>query len=198
MAVPTAFIAGGSTPNGDSALANFVEFDATVSVATDFSGDISTHPIETGARIADHFTRENPKFSIQGVTSNHPVTPTSPDNAVIAQGNRAQSMYDVLVRMYLDGAIFTLVTNLDTYPGCILRSLGNTQEVDSAESVRVDLEVEQIRIVSSRLISTPSIFRDLDGEGGTQNGGSQSGEAVSEEESTSSFQSRTGEVLGIQ
>lgn len=150
MARPVSFIAGGLTPSSNVGPQQpFIEFDSTVELVTDFSGNVSSHPVEKGARVTDHFTRENPVFTVRGVTSNTPVLGTDEANVVGSTGKRTKNTYEALKGMYLNAHVFTMISDLDSYPNCIIKNFGFTQNAQQAEALYVDLEIEQLRIVSS-------------------------------------------------
>jgi len=194
MASPLLFIAGGPTPStNDGPIRTFVEFDSTVELTTDFRGEVSTHPVESGTRVSDHFSRENPKFRVQGVTTNTPVYDFNEFSFVQNTGKRTQNMYDVLVTMYTQGSLFTLVSDLDSYENCVIKSIGYTQSVDKVEGLYVDLAIEQIRVVGTqRVVSALPIAAGKAGDSQpTTDGGTQSGKAANDPEAFS----RTRRVL---
>lgn len=190
MATPVQFIAGGLTPSEQT----FVEFDSTVELTSNFRGDVSTHPVESGVRVADHFTRSNPTFTLRGVTTNTPVYEFNEYSSIPNSGKRTQSMYDVLVTMYSEGSTFTLVADLDSYDNCIIKSIGYTQTVDKVEGLYVDLEIEQIRVVGTqRVISATTISDEYAADSqSTTSGGTQSGTATDDDDD--SFFERTYRV----
>lgn len=47
----------------------FIYFDAVTSFEESLTGAVSSHPIDGGGTITDHFTRENPRFSMSAVIS---------------------------------------------------------------------------------------------------------------------------------
>ena len=51
----------------DGDQATFVYFDAVTSYKTQYKGKVTEHPIDSGATIADHFVKVNPRIIIQGV-----------------------------------------------------------------------------------------------------------------------------------
>ncbi len=185
MASPLLFIAGGRTPStNDGTIKTFVEFDSTVEMTTNFRGDISTHPVESGTRISDHFTRENPTFQIRGVTTNTPVYDFNEFSSVKNNGKRTQNLYDIVVAMYSSGSLFTLVSDLDSYDNCVIKSIGYTQTVDKVEGLYVDLEVEQIRVVGTqRVVSALPVATAQAGDSqSTTDGGTQSGQSADNDE----------------
>tara|TARA_Y100000593_G_scaffold94032_1_gene191200 strand:- start:16276 stop:16869 length:594 start_codon:yes stop_codon:yes gene_type:complete len=185
MASPLLFIAGGRTPStNDGPVRTFVEFDSTVEMTTNFRGDVSTHPVESGTRVSDHFTRENPVFQIRGVTTNTPIYEFNEFSSVQNTGKRTKNMYDVLVTMYSTGSLFTLVSDLDSYDNCVIKSIGYTQTVDKVEGLYVDLEVEQIRVVGTqRVVSALPVSAAKAGDSQpTTDGGTQSGQSADDGE----------------
>ena len=153
---PTFFVAGGNLAsaagNGASSVP-FLELDSTVELMTDFKGSVTSHPVESGSRITDHFSRENPRFTLRGVTSNTPVLEPAYNNVAKSHGKRTKNVYDVLYDIYSTGALFTLVADLDSYPNCVIKSFGFTQNAQQAEALYVDLQIEQLRIVTSRRVA---------------------------------------------
>jgi hypothetical protein len=53
----------------DSPTQGFIYFDAVTSFSESNSGSVSSHPIDGGGTISDHFTRDNAKFTFSGVIS---------------------------------------------------------------------------------------------------------------------------------
>jgi hypothetical protein len=148
MASPLLFIAGGITPDPNvGPIQTFIEMDSTVSLETRFAGNLTTHPVETGTRIADHLTRENPRFRVSGVTSNTPVR-LRDLNSILPTGKRTKNVYDILKQMYETGHFFTLVADLESYENCVITNFGFTQTVDKAEAVYLDIDIEKIRVAT--------------------------------------------------
>lgn len=51
----------------DSDQSAFIYFDAVTSYRSSYKGKVTEHPIDSGANIADHFVKTNPRFTISGV-----------------------------------------------------------------------------------------------------------------------------------
>lgn len=49
--------------------AGFIYFDAVTNWNQHYSGEVTSHPIDGGGNISDHFIRHNPKFTLSGVIS---------------------------------------------------------------------------------------------------------------------------------
>ncbi len=47
----------------------FIYFDAVTSFEESLTGSVSSHPIDGGGTITDHFTRENPRFTMNAIIS---------------------------------------------------------------------------------------------------------------------------------
>lgn len=64
---------------GDEAPENagFIYFDAVTNWNQTFSGQVTSHPIDGGGNISDHFIRANPTFTLSGVISSIDVSMNS-------------------------------------------------------------------------------------------------------------------------
>ena len=62
-----------STPNQD--IRGIIYLDATTQYGKKFGGKVTSHPIESGANVSDHFTVQNPKFQVNGVISGADLSP---------------------------------------------------------------------------------------------------------------------------
>lgn len=52
-----------------SSVRGVVYLDAVTSYERSYSGKVSSHPLESGVAVSDHFSGDNPKFSISGIIS---------------------------------------------------------------------------------------------------------------------------------
>lgn len=53
--------------NDETAHTAFIFLDAVTQYSRDFRGQVTSHPIESGGNISDHFIRNNPTYNISGV-----------------------------------------------------------------------------------------------------------------------------------
>lgn len=64
---------------GDEAPENagFIYFDAITNWNQNYSGQVTSHPVDGGSNISDHFIRNNPTFTLSGVVSSIDVSVNS-------------------------------------------------------------------------------------------------------------------------
>lgn len=55
-------------------LSGFIYFDVVTKYSKQLSGKVTSHPLDAGASITDHYISENPKYSIVGVISSADIT----------------------------------------------------------------------------------------------------------------------------
>ncbi|MNK14285.1 hypothetical protein D3C87_323850 [compost metagenome] len=55
--------------NDPNQLSGFIYFDVVTKYSKQLSGKVTSHPLDAGASITDHYISENPKYSIVGVIS---------------------------------------------------------------------------------------------------------------------------------
>lgn len=53
----------------------FIYIDAVTAYTQDYKGQVTKHPVDSGASITDHFIKENPVFSLSGVISGVDISP---------------------------------------------------------------------------------------------------------------------------
>lgn len=58
----------------DSQIQGFIYLDAVTQYGRDFSGKVTSFPVDSGANISDHYIARNPKFTIRGVFSSADIT----------------------------------------------------------------------------------------------------------------------------
>jgi len=63
--------------NNPSTVSGFIYLDAVTQYNKSFTGRVTSHPLDAGAKVSDHFISDNPKFSIQGVISGIDFSPLS-------------------------------------------------------------------------------------------------------------------------
>ncbi|MDH1927787.1 phage baseplate protein [Pseudomonas sp. GD03696] len=78
-------------------------FDAITALAEQYSAAVTKHPLASGAKISDHTTFENPRFSISGIlsdadfNSNRPTISTGDINGNKQYLNNTQTVYPVQI-----------------------------------------------------------------------------------------------------
>ena len=172
MANPTVIIAGSFVyPD-----VPFLEMDVTVEVRSNFTSNISEHPVERGADISDHVRVQNPTFSLKGYVSNHHVLPVAEGNVVSDYGKRTSIVYDYLDSMWRSSAVFTLVNEFKSYPNCVIKEINIPQDAANSEAIEINLEIQQLRLVSPEyLLASVSVASDKKGDSeGTKSGGTAS------------------------
>lgn len=170
MASPTVFIAGSFVYPS----AVFIELDATVEITHNFRSQITEHPVETGSKVTDHVRPENRSFSIKGYVSNHHVTPVVQGNVLGDTGKRTKIAYDYLNDMWLNSVPFTMVSELDSYPNCVIEDLNIPVTAKNGEAVELNIKLKQLRLVSPEYLNTAITVAKAGDSEGTKNGGTSS------------------------
>lgn len=170
MASPTVFIAGSFVYPSPV----FIEMDATVEITHNFKSSITEHPVESGAKVTDHVRPENRSFSVKGYVSNHHVAPVIQGNVLGDSGRRTKIAYDYLNDMWEKAIPFTMVSELDSFPNCVIEDLNIPVTAKNGEAIEINLKIKQLRLVSPEFLNTAiSLTKSGDSEG-TKNGGTSS------------------------
>lgn len=158
----------------------FIEMDATTEISHNFTSRVSEHPVEVGADISDHVRDENPSFDVKGYVSNHHILPVRQGNVLGDTGKRTQIAYNQIRDMQKRNIPFTLVTEFESFPNCVIVSNNIPVSADKAEAIEINLQIKQLRIVSVEYLNTSiNIAEDKSGDSeGTNNQGTESTEEL--------------------
>lgn len=161
MAITT-IIAGGTSGSERTV---FV-FDALTDKQIQYDSDITKHPVEAGSDITDHVVNKNTKIQMVGVITNTPVEglidSISQNRDVEDSGNRVQQAYDLLKQLRQSKRPFTVVTEVDTFPTCLISSLSFPEEPGKSnlDALEVKMDLEQVRIVGSEELFLSEVQED--------------------------------------
>jgi hypothetical protein len=109
-------------------LSGFIYFDVVTKYAKHLTGKVTSHPLDAGANITDHYISENPKFSIVGVISSADIS-----------GIPSQILVDGESPLNVNPQTGAVIVN-DTFSGLLQFSSNVTSQFSNsrAESVTVD------------------------------------------------------------
>ncbi|HCQ3827156.1 TPA: hypothetical protein OKD82_004647 [Escherichia coli] len=124
-----------------------LSFDAVESTKIRRNADVTSYAVQDGAMVSDHIQIKNNKFSLQGRVS-ETVLKLNPDMLKSAgiNGNRRMLMLEYLNQVMDSRQPFMLVTEHKNYENVVL--VGLDYEEEASESLLLNLEFEQIRLVS--------------------------------------------------
>ena len=160
----TVFLAGG-TSNTNSFVA-----DAIIKVDQKFSNQITEYTVDKKNKITDHVFNNNPKYTIEGVVTNHPITQY--DNNIIGyDGNRVAAADKLLRQLWTDKSAFTVITEYENIEYCLMSDYEASFSADSSEALNFTISVEQIRFAETQFV-TDVLPEDLQTDSVISNDGS--------------------------
>jgi len=140
--------------------------DGTISEAHSTSVAITKNPVEFGADISDHAIVQPAKVTIQGIVTDTPLFTLTPAGVVaaiqsigstfISNSSPSSVGYARLLQMQLDAEPITIQTKLVTYTQMIITNLRVLQDKKTNNVVKFTLDAENIIIVETEIVSTPS------------------------------------------
>lgn len=128
--------------------------DVTTSISHQFDNDVTAFPVERGKDITDNIRTRNNRFTVEGVVTDYALTQYK-GNTVGYDGiaSRRQDMYTHLMKIRNNKLKFTLVTGLDAYESCVIRSFSVPVAPDNASLFTFTIEIEQIREVYTSTVN---------------------------------------------
>lgn len=141
-----------------NALIDVVTLDASISELHAVSAQITMHPVERGANIADHVRKEPDVLQIEGIISNHPVQIGGAFTSPVDEP--AQSAYEHLLSIISSGQLITIVTTLREYKDMAIQKLEVPRNAELGNVVRFTCTARQVRLVDSQVVDPPTPLQD--------------------------------------
>lgn len=160
-----------------------LEFDVTSTQGSEFTAEVSEHPVETGAAITDHVRPNNPSFTLEALISNTPIAvPTTQTQGatrslqnveIVVDGQRLQaSLYqwssplervrvceDLLESLVQSGTVVRLTTGTRVVEGLVITRKSVTRTAQTGGALPVVMEFKKLRIASVQRVTVPLVRR---------------------------------------
>lgn len=146
-----------------------IELDAAISESHVGEVDVTEHPIEQGADIADHARPKPDTLNIEGLVSNTPINSSQTQRAAQSQGlaseeviqgqpGMAESAYNKLLFLKANGKLITVVTGLRTYTNMVLKSLSVPVDAKTGDALKFTAQLKQVNIVQNKTVDLPVVL----------------------------------------
>lgn len=132
-----------------------IVFDCALDVGRRYSAKVSSHPIETGSKVSDHVTTDNPTFSIKGLVSDAHILPLMDrtfSSILFGVGeSRAEAARKMLLVMFNNKAFVQLQSGKEPpYANLVITGINIPKDATVNGGFVFDVELEQMSTVSSR------------------------------------------------
>lgn len=157
------FLFGNRTPSGFS-IAGAVSLGADVTVRESHErlADVTQHPVETGATIADHIVLQPERVTLEGFVTDSPTVAFAS-----AQRGRTQDAFFTLDRLYREREPVSVVTGYRVYESMVIVRLDMPRERPA--SMQFTIELQHVRVVESATAPLPDVAESAD-EGAAASG----------------------------
>ena len=146
---------------GEKTKIGSVEFDAVITFTTINNSEITTHPIELGARISDHVIVEPLEIEIEGVFTNQPLTPPEAIQAGVTSllsgplSTNPQARLDALIQLQRGYTLIDVVSPYAVYSDFYINNISAPREAETGDGIVLTIGLQQVLIAQ---ISSNNIF----------------------------------------
>lgn len=129
-------------------------FDAVVTDVRTRDVDVTEHPVETGADVADHVRPKAQELRLEGWIADHPI-PGTPAGLLYGQGEdgRSEDVYAQLEAYELAGTLLRVDTKGRSYSNLVLQQLSRTTDKTGIDAIHFTATLKEIRIISSQTVA---------------------------------------------
>jgi len=139
----------------DSVVGSKYFSDCTINIEHQFDNTVTEHAVERGANFTDHVQQQNNVFVVSGVFSDVPIMAYNGD--ALPQQQRMKAAYNFLQELRTAGTKFTFVSNLASYPDCVVEKLSIPSDATTFTSLRFDMTIKQIRSAKTESINVVQV-----------------------------------------
>lgn len=145
-----------------------VELDCSISESHVGEVEVTEHPVEEGADVADHSRPKPDSLTLEGIVSNTPITRAQRKRAISLLGGGAQfesnttadqkqgvagyaeAAYAKLRELRESGKLISVVTQIRTYPSMIMTSLTIPRDGKTGDALRFTAVFRRIVVVKNK------------------------------------------------
>lgn len=141
-------------------------FDAVISVSTEHTATITSHPVQLGANISDHMYLEPISITMEIAMSD------AMDSMVYGQWNggytKSVSAYRMLCDLQARRIPITVLTRLNQYPDMVIESISVNDDYKSLYGLRATVSLKQVFVAEATTdtVSARSWVTDADANRG--------------------------------
>lgn len=154
-------------------------FDATKTQGYEHPAEITEHPVETGAAVADHIRPGNPTYTIEGIITNAPIVVPGTQMSGVTQAlqtvalpgggsvsllqwsgdfNRVRACDEILAALVDAGTLVRLTSTL-RFTDNLAIARYKAEKSGTGDAVNVTMELRRVRLVSTARAPVPAVRR---------------------------------------
>ena len=129
-----------------------IELDANLEENHEWSAEITSNPVETGAPISDHIIDQQDKLKIKGFVTDAPLIASQ----TIAQISKSQNIFDILYKLIKIKEPITVYTQYKIYNDMVISNIIIPRTPGIGEAIEFEAEFIHIRKVSTQIVEIPA------------------------------------------
>lgn len=134
--------------------------DATITQSHELASDVTRHPVEEGASVADNIQPAPRTLSLQGIVAYAPILGPLEVIAALTIGpdrERPSKAWEQLKRAHEKRELVTVETTLETYENMAIKRLTVPKEARNGNDLAFTMDLEEIRFVQASTVKLPKL-----------------------------------------
>jgi len=130
-----------------------IELDVTMRENHNYSSRVTNYPIEDGSTLSDHIINEPTTLNLEGIVTDSPL-------AIFPTFNRSVKAFNQLVDLHRKRVVIKVVSGIKVYEKMVITSLDVPREVLTGQSLRFNIQLQEVILDSTVLLQDRDIFDD--------------------------------------
>lgn len=134
-----------------------IDLDATLDESHDWSNEVTSNPVETGAPVTDHVIEKPDKLTITGLITNSPL------HGALAgqyfggetQSPRIQTVFEAIYALLKKREVVVVYTRHAIYTDMVIQSVNIPRSAATGEAIEFKMELVHVRMVSTQMVTVP-------------------------------------------
>lgn len=180
-----------------------LQFDCSLSEVHTDEAEVTEHPVESGANIADHIRKLPATIEINGLVTDTPiailasVTAKSPvQGALLPSQKRSDDAYALLQQFMENGALINVSTSLRDYNNMAITSLSVTRDAANGQVLNCVASLREVFIAKDFSTKLP-VPKEVQNKGETNEGNKDKKETTPKKKKKNQSLLKQGKNLGV-
>jgi hypothetical protein len=181
-----------------------IVLDASIQEGHMIQGDVTDHPVETGADVVDHYRVKPRTITIDGIITNTPIETGFVGSTAVASvtaiangdADPVTNAWEELQRFFDQAVVLKIETSLKVYENMVLTSLSVNRTASTGNELRFNASARAIRFVQTEEAEAIQIPKTTTGQKQKPKGKKTTKEANPEQVKSASVTTQTLDAIG--
>jgi len=131
-----------------------IDLDATLDEVHDWSNEVTSNPVETGAPVTDHVIEKSDKLRLTGLITNSPLRGEFAGQYFggNTKAPRIQTSFDAIYELVKKREVVVVYTKHAIYTDMVIESVNIPRNASIGEAIEFNMDLVHVRFVNTQCV----------------------------------------------